>query len=122
VDDRFDPYLATDAACRHLKDLYDLYEDWFLVLAAYNSGVGNVNKAIRRAGGTKNYWAIWPYLPAETRGYVPAFIAASFIMNMHLHTIFILCILGILYNGIDTVVFRQPCLSTKLAKYWVSYK
>ena len=108
VDDRFDPYLSTDAACRHLKDLYDLYEDWFLVLAAYNSGVGNVNKAIRRAGGTKNYWAIWPYLPAETRGYVPAFIAASYIMqyapehNLYpLHP-------GILYNGIDTVVVREP--------------
>lgn len=108
VDDRFDPYLATDAACRHLKDLYDLYEDWFLVLAAYNSGVGNVNKAIRRAGGTKNYWAIWPYLPAETRGYVPAFIAASYIMEYApAHNLYPLHP-GILYNGIDTVVVRQP--------------
>lgn len=81
VDDRFDPYKATEAACQHLLDLYDIYEDWFLVLAAYNSGAGNVNRAIRRAGGVKDYWAIWPYLPRETRGYVPAFIAVNYVMN-----------------------------------------
>ncbi len=108
IDDRFDPYLATDAACRHLKDLYDLYEDWFLVLAAYNAGAGNVNKAIRRAGGTKNYWRIWPYLPAETRGYVPAFIAASYVMQYSReHNLYPLHP-GILYNGIDTVEVKQP--------------
>lgn len=108
VDDRFDPYLATDAACRHMKDLYELYEDWFLVLAAYNSGAGNVNKAIRRAGGTKNYWAIWPYLPRETRGYVPAFIAASYVMKYAPeHNLFPLHP-GILHNGIDTVFVREP--------------
>lgn len=108
IDDRFDPYLATDAACRHLKDLYDLYEDWFLVLAAYNAGAGNVNKAIRRAGGTKNYWLIWPYLPAETRGYVPAFIAASYVMQYaREHNLYPLHP-GILYNGIDTVEVKQP--------------
>lgn len=81
VDDRFDPLKATDAACRHLQDLYDIYGNWSLALAAYNSGPGNVNRAIRRAGGVKNYWAIWPYLPRETRGYVPAFIAVMYIMN-----------------------------------------
>ncbi|MDK2908719.1 MAG: rane-bound lytic murein transglycosylase [Bacteroidales bacterium] len=108
IDDRFDPYLSTDAACRHLKDLYDLYEDWFLVLAAYNAGAGNVNKAIRRAGGTKNYWRIWPYLPAETRGYVPAFIAASYVMQYSReHNLYPLHP-GILYNGIDTVEVKQP--------------
>jgi len=81
VDDRNDPIKATDAACRHLLDLYEIYGEWSLALAAYNSGAGNVNKAIRRAGGTKNYWAVWPYLPRETRGYVPAFIAVNYVMN-----------------------------------------
>jgi membrane-bound lytic murein transglycosylase D len=81
VDDRYDPYKSTVAACEHLSDLYDIYGDWSLALAAYNSGAGNVNRAIRRAGGTKNYWAVWPFLPRETRGYVPAFIAVNYVMN-----------------------------------------
>ncbi|MCU0370695.1 MAG: lytic transglycosylase domain-containing protein, partial [Bacteroidales bacterium] len=79
VDDRFDPYLATDAACRHMVDLYAMFGDWNLVMAAYNSGAGNVKKAIRRAGGVYDYWAIWPFLPKETRGYVPAFIAVNYV-------------------------------------------
>ncbi len=83
VEDRFDPEKATIAACRHMRDLYNMYGDWFLVLAAYNSGAGNVNKAIRRSGGARDYWAIWPHLPSETRGYVPAFIAVTYIMNYH---------------------------------------
>ena len=78
VDDRYDPLKSTEAACQHLNDLYTMFGDWFLALAAYNSGAGNVKKAIRRAGGIKNYWAIWPYLPRETRGYVPAFIAVNY--------------------------------------------
>ncbi len=81
VDDRYDPIKSTIAACEHLQDLYDIYDDWSLALAAYNSGAGNVNRAIRRAGGTKNYWAVWPFLPRETRGYVPAFIAVTYVMN-----------------------------------------
>ncbi|MDP2721275.1 MAG: LysM peptidoglycan-binding domain-containing protein [Bacteroidales bacterium] len=81
VDDRYDPLKSTVAACEHLTDLFEIYGDWSLVLAAYNSGAGNVNRAIRRAGGTKNYWAVWPFLPRETRGYVPAFIAVNYIMN-----------------------------------------
>lgn len=80
-DDRKDPYLATDAACRHLKDLYDIYNNWELALAAYNSGAGNVNKAIRKAGGKKNFWAIYDFLPKETQGYVPAFIAVNYAMS-----------------------------------------
>ncbi len=83
IEDRNDPYKATIAAARHLRDLYNIYGDWFLVLAAYNAGPGNVNKAIRRSGGVKDYWAIWDYLPAETRGYVPAFIAVNYIMNYY---------------------------------------
>lgn len=108
VDDRYDPYLATDAACRHMKDLYAIFGDWSLVMAAYNSGSGNVNKAIRRAGGVRNYWAIWPFLPRETRGYVPAFIAVTYIMNYAPeHNLYPLHP-GILYNGIDTVTITKP--------------
>lgn len=81
VDDRYDPFKSTVAACEHLTDLFDIYGDWSLALAAYNSGAGNVNRALRRSGGTKNYWAIWPFLPRETRGYVPAFIAVNYVMN-----------------------------------------
>ncbi|MBE0639250.1 MAG: LysM peptidoglycan-binding domain-containing protein [Bacteroidales bacterium] len=103
VDDRFDPYKSTIAACQHMQDLYDIYQDWWLVLAAYNSGGGNVNKAIRRAGGVKNYWAIWPYLPAETRGYVPAFISVAYLMNYAADHNLYPVHPGILYNAIDTV-------------------
>lgn len=79
VDDRCDPVKSSDAACRYLKDLYKTYGDWTLALAAYNCGPGNVNKAIKRAGGeVKNYWDIWEFLPRETRSYVPAFIGASY--------------------------------------------
>jgi membrane-bound lytic murein transglycosylase D len=78
VDERRDPIASTHAAARYLKDLYSIYKDWTLVIAAYNCGPGNVNKAIRRAGGKKNYWDIYYYLPRETRGYVPAFIAATY--------------------------------------------
>ncbi len=81
VDDRMDPYLSTEAAAKYLKYLYGLYDDWNLALAAYNSGPGNVNKAIRRSGGKKDFWSISPYLPKETRGYVPAFIAVNYVMN-----------------------------------------
>lgn len=81
VDERQDPYSSTIAACRYMRDLYKMYGDWNLVLAAYNSGPGNVNKAIRRSGGHRDYWKIRAYLPRETRGYVPAFIAVNYIMN-----------------------------------------
>lgn len=81
VDERCDVYKSTDAACRYLKDLYGIFGNWELALAAYNCGPGNVNKAVRRAGGTMDYWAVYPYLPRETRGYVPAFIAVNYIFN-----------------------------------------
>ncbi len=83
VDERCDPVKSTDAAARFLRDLYNIYQDWHLVIAAYNCGPGNVNKAIRRAGGKRNYWDIYPYLPTETRSYVPIFIAANYIMNYY---------------------------------------
>ena len=81
VDQRRDPIAATHAAARYLKDLYAMYGDWTLVIAAYNCGPGNVNKAIRRANGKRSYWDIYYYLPRETRGYVPAFIAANYAMR-----------------------------------------
>lgn len=82
VDERRDPVQATRAACRYLKDLYGIYHDWTLAIAAYNCGPGNVNKAIARSGG-KNFWEIYDYLPRETRGYVPAFIGASYAYAYH---------------------------------------
>lgn len=82
VDERFDPVKATQAACRYLKDLYGIYHDWPLALAAYNCGPGNVNKAMARSGG-KDFWSIYDFLPTETRGYVPAFIAASYAYAYH---------------------------------------
>jgi membrane-bound lytic murein transglycosylase D len=81
TDDRFDPYLSTEAACKYLSYLNKYYDDWNLALAAYNCGPGNVNKAIRRSGGKKGYWEIYPHLPRETRGYVPAFIAVNYVLN-----------------------------------------
>jgi len=83
VDDRKDPVAATNAACHFLSDLYNIYHDWTLVIAAYNCGPGNVNKAIRRSGGKRNYWEIYYLLPRETRGYVPAFIAATYALTYY---------------------------------------
>lgn len=81
VDERQDPILSSEAAAQHLSDLYDIFEDWDLALAAYNSGAGNVNKAIRRAGGKKNYWNIRPFLPRETANYVPIFYATMYMFE-----------------------------------------
>ncbi len=83
IDERRDPLLASYAGVEYLKDLYNIYHDWVLVIAAYNCGPGNVNKAIRRSGGRTNYWDIYYYLPRETRGYVPAFIAVTYAMNFY---------------------------------------
>lgn len=83
VDERRDPIKSTYAAARYLSDLYNIYKDWNLVIAAYNCGPGTVNKAIHRANGATDYWSIYNYLPKETRGYVPAFIAANYIMNYY---------------------------------------
>lgn len=90
VDERRDPYQSTVAAARHLRDLYGIFGDWQLALAAYNCGSGNLRKAIARSGGNldtpdgkRTFWQIYPYLPRETRGYVPGFIAATYIMNYY---------------------------------------
>lgn len=83
VDERRDAYKASDAAAHYLRDLYDVFNDWTLAIAAYNCGPGNINRAIARSGGKHNFWHIYPYLPRETRGYVPAFIAASYVMTYY---------------------------------------
>jgi membrane-bound lytic murein transglycosylase D len=81
IDERLDPVRSTEIACAYLKELYSIFGDWHMVIAAYNCGPGNMKKAIARAGGKKNYWDVFYYLPTETRGFVPAFIAATYIMN-----------------------------------------
>ena len=83
IDERKDPIKSSYAAAHLLKDLYDIFGDWSLAIAAYNCGPGNVSKAIRRSGGKKDFWGIYQYLPAETRGYVPAFIAANYVMSYY---------------------------------------
>ncbi|MEO6348042.1 MAG: lytic transglycosylase domain-containing protein, partial [Aquaticitalea sp.] len=81
VDERSDPIKSTEAACKYLSKLYEIFGDWDLALAAYNSGPGNVNKAIRRSGGYLNYWNLRPHLPRETAGYLPAFLATMYIFE-----------------------------------------
>lgn len=81
IDERMDPELSTDAACRYLRDLYGMFKDWELALAAYNTGPGNVKRAIRRSGYKKTFWDIYPFLPRETRAYVPQFVAMIYTMS-----------------------------------------
>ncbi len=116
VDDRFDPIKSTKAACEHLTDLYNIYGNWSLALAAYNSGAGNVNKAIRRAGGAKNFWIIQRYLPKETRSYVPAFIAASYVLTYASEHHISPVPPGILYYEIDTVMVKNPVTFDQLSE------
>lgn len=83
IDERRDPIKASYAAAQMLKNLYEIFGDWTLAIASYNCGPANVSKAIKRAGGERDYWKIYPYLPSETRGYVPAFIAVNYAMNYY---------------------------------------
>jgi membrane-bound lytic murein transglycosylase D len=83
VDERFDPIKSCRAAAQYLRDAYDIFGDWSLAIASYNCGSGNVNKAIRRSGGGKDFWEVYNYLPRETRGYVPAFVAALYVLNYY---------------------------------------
>lgn len=115
IDERRDPVLATKAAVRYLNDLYSIYEDWILVLAAYNCGPGNVNKAIRRAGGKRNYWDIYYHLPSETRGYVPLFIGAMYAFNYHKeHGVY--AIESTLPRMCDTIVVSEAVHFDQIAK------
>jgi len=107
IDERMDPEKATEAACMYLKKLYGMYDDWNMALAAYNAGPGNVNKAIRRSGGKMTYWEIRPYLPKETQGYVPNFIAMSYMMT-HYAEHNIKPLKDVVYDfELDTVCLKQ---------------
>jgi membrane-bound lytic murein transglycosylase D len=107
IDERRDPVKSTDAACRYLKDLFDVYGDWNLVLAAYNCGAGNVNKAIRRANGKADFWKIYEFLPRETRTFVPLFIAANYTMNYYAyHQLYPAQSEAL--SPVDTVIITQP--------------
>lgn len=83
VDERMDPVKSAEAAAQYLQDSYEIFGDWNLAIASYNCGAGNVNKAIRRSGGKRDFWSIWPYLPRETRGYVPAFVGALYTLRYY---------------------------------------
>lgn len=107
VDERCDPHKSTIAACEYFQYLYKMFGDWDLVLAAYNSGPGNVYKAIRRSGGKKTYWEIRPYLPKETQGYIPAFIAVNYIMNHTSEHNIRSAIPKKIFLQIDTVTVKQ---------------
>jgi membrane-bound lytic murein transglycosylase D len=114
IDERKDPVKASYAAARFLKDLYDIFGDWSLAIAAYNCGPGNVSKAIRRSGGKKDFWGIYQYLPAETRGYVPAFIAANYVMSYYCdHNI---CPVGTtLPQATDTLLLKKNVRMEQIA-------
>jgi len=107
VDDRSDPIKATNAACLHFIDLYNIYGDWNLVIAAYNAGAGNVNRAIRRAGGVKDFWYVRRFLPRETQNYVPGFIAATYVFEYadehNLHPIYP----KYSHNDLDTIHIKK---------------
>jgi membrane-bound lytic murein transglycosylase D len=117
TDDRMNPYKATVAAAKYMKYLHNMYGDWNLVLAAYNSGPGNVNKAIRRSGGHKDYWKIRPFLPRETRGYVPAFIAVNYMM-VHGNDHGLYASNTLLYDvAVDTIEINRAYSFKQLANY-----
>lgn len=108
MDDRSDVYKATEAAAEYLKSLYSMFGDWQMVLAAYNAGPGTISKAIRRSGGKKTYWEIRPYLPTETQAYVPAFIAANYVMNYPVEHNIYAATPRKTYFEVDTVVLKEP--------------
>ena len=107
IDERMDPELATEAACQYLKKLYGIYNDWNLALAAYNAGPGNVNKAIRRSGNKLTYWEVRPFLPRETQGYVPNFIAAAYLLTYHAEHNIIPMEANIRYPRLDTMCLKK---------------
>ncbi len=115
IDERRDPMVSTEKAITFLEDLYAIYEDWFLVIAAYNCGPGNVNKAIRRSGGKRDYWAIYYYLPRETRGYVPAFIAANYLLH-YADEHNIAAVPSILPSYTDTVMVKKTLNLNQVAE------
>ena len=116
VDERCDPYKSTEAACEYLQFLYDMFGDWQMVLAAYNSGPGSVSKAIRRSGGKTTYWEIRPYLPRETQGYVPAFIAVNYVMtHAEEHNLYP-AVPRMTFADVDTVNIKKELSFQQIAK------
>lgn len=107
IDERCDPYKSTIAAAEYLKYLYGIFKDWQMVLAAYNAGPGAITKAIRRSGGKTTYWEIRPYLPRETQGYVPAFIAANYVMTYYAEHNITPAIPKKQYFELDTVALKE---------------
>lgn len=115
IDERCNPYKATVAAAEYLKNLYDMFGDWQMVLAAYNAGPGTISKAIRRSGGKRTYWEIRPYLPVETQGYVPAFIAANYVMNYGPEHNIYPAVPRKTYFEVDTIVVKRPMTFEQLS-------
>lgn len=116
MDERCDPYKATEAACEYIQFLYDMFGDWQMVLAAYNGGPGTVSKAIRRSGGKNTYWEIRPYLPLETQGYVPAFIAVNYVMtHAEEHNLYPVTP-RLTFNDVDTVNIREELSFQQIAR------
>ena len=107
IDERRDPYLSTEAALNYLDQMHNLYDDWLLVIASYNCGPGNVNKAIRKAGGKRDFWSVYKFLPAETRGYVPAFIAVNYVMNNYKAHGIVPMPVTASFNAVDTVMIYR---------------
>lgn len=116
IDERMDPLKATDAACRYLKKMHDIYDDWNLALAAYNAGPGNVNKAIRRSGGKTTYWEIRPFLPRETQGYVPNFIGAMYLMEYHNEHNIVPAPAKLHHAQLDTICLKGAVTMEKISK------
>lgn len=117
IDERRDPYLATEAALNYLESMYNLYGDWLLVIASYNCGPGNVNKAIKRAGSSKDFWTIYKYLPTETRGYVPAFIAVNYVMNYYKDHGIVPMPVTASFNAVDTVMIYRNLSLKHIAEH-----
>ena len=107
IDERMDPELATEAACQYLAKLYGIYNDWNLALAAYNAGPGNVNKAIRRSGNKLTYWEVRPFLPKETQGYVPNFIAAAYLLTYYAEHNIVPMEADVRYHQLDTMCLKK---------------
>lgn len=116
IDERSDPYKATVAAAEYMQFLYSMFNDWQMVLAAYNAGPGTINRAIRRSGGKKTYWEIRPYLPLETQGYVPAFIGANYAMNFYAEHNVYPAVPQKTYFELDTVIIKEPLTFNQLAQ------
>ena len=116
IDERCDIYKSTVAAAKYIKYLYDLFKDWQMVLAAYNAGPGAITKAIRRSGGKTTYWEIRPYLPRETQGYVPAFIAANYVMNYYAEHNIIPSVPKKSYFELDTIVLKEAMSFEQIAQ------